>query len=53
MKTTFKQYTPAELHINMNDPETHEAEGPDEAPTSVFRPTRGAFPDAFVDNLHQ
>lgn len=53
MKSTFKQYTPAELYINMNDPETMEADGPDEVPTTGFRPTGGAFLDAFVGNLHQ
>ena len=53
MKLTFKQYTPAELYLNMNDPETLEADGPDEVPTTGFRPTGGAFLDAFVGNLHQ
>ena len=53
MKSTFKQYTPAELYLNMNDPETLEADGPDEVPTTGFRPTGGAFLDAFVGNLHQ
>jgi len=53
MKTTFKQYTPAELYLNMNDPETLEADGPDEVPTTGFRPTGGAFLDAFVGNIHQ
>lgn len=53
MKATFKQYTPAELYINMNDPETLEADGPNEVPTTGFRPTGGAFLDAFVNNLHQ
>jgi hypothetical protein len=53
MKTTFKQYTPTELYINMNDPETLEADGSNEVPTTGFRPTGGAFLDAFVGNLHQ
>ncbi|MDR3652852.1 MAG: AraC family transcriptional regulator [Paludibacter sp.] len=52
MKATFKQYTPAELYINMNEPDTFEADGPNETPTNGFRPTGGAFLDAFVGDLH-
>jgi len=43
MKSTFKQYTPAELYLNMNDPETLEADGPDEVPTTGFRPPADLF----------
>ena len=53
MKAKFKQYTPADLYINMNQPETLEADGSTEVPTTGFRPTGGAFLDAFVNNLHQ
>ena len=53
MKPTFKQYTPAELYLNMNEPETLEADGSNEVPTTGFLPTGMAFLDAFVSNLHQ
>jgi len=53
MKSTFKQYTPEELYINMDVPDTLEADGPNEVPTNGFRPTGCAFLDAFVNNLHQ
>ena len=53
MKATFKQYAPTDLYINMNEPDTFEADGPNETPTNGFRPTGGAFLDAFVGNLHQ
>ena len=53
MKATFKQYTPADLYINMSQPETLEADGSTEVPTTGFRPTGSAFLDAFVNNLHQ
>lgn len=53
MQATFKQYTPAELYINMDQPETLEADSPTEVPTTGFRPTGSAFLDAFVNNLHQ
>jgi len=53
MKAKFKQYSPADLYINMNQPETLEADSSIEVPTTGFRPTGGAFLDAFVNNLHQ
>ena len=53
MKATFKQYSPADLYINMNAPETLEADSSTEVPTTGFRPTGNAFLDAFVNNLHQ
>ena len=37
----------------MSEPDTFEADGPNETPTNGFRPTGGAFLDAFVGNLHQ
>lgn len=52
MKATFKQYTPAELYINLDPPETLEADSSKEVPTTGFRPTGNAFLDAFVNNLH-
>lgn len=52
MKATFKQYTPEELFINLELPDTLEADSPTEIPTSGFRPTGNAFLDAFVQNLH-
>lgn len=53
MKATFKQYTPAELYLNLDQPETLEADSSIEVPTTGFRPTGNAFLDAFVNNLHQ
>jgi AraC-like DNA-binding protein len=53
MQAKFKQYTPADLYINMNEPETLEADSSKEVPTTGFRPTGSAFLDAFVNNLHQ
>jgi len=53
MLATFKQYSPADLYINMNAPETLEADSSTEVPTTGFRPTGNAFLDAFVNNLHQ
>lgn len=53
MKATFKQYTPAELYINLEQPETLEADSSIEVPTTGFRPTGNAFLDAFVNNLHK
>ena len=53
MKATFKQYTPADLYIKMNQPETMEADSSIEVPTTGFCPTDCAFLDAFVNNLHQ
>ena len=53
MKATFKQYKPADLYINMNSPETLEADSSTEVPTTGFRPTGNSFLDAFVNNLHQ
>ncbi|MDD4991580.1 MAG: AraC family transcriptional regulator [Paludibacter sp.] len=53
MQATFKQYKPADLYINMNQPETLEADSSIEVPTTGFRPTGSAFLDAFVNNLHQ
>lgn len=53
MKATFKQYTPAELYLNLDPPETLEADSSIEVPTTGFRPTGNAFLDAFVNNLHQ
>lgn len=53
MKATFKQYTPAELYLNLDQPETLEADSSIEVPTTGFRPTGSAFLDAFVNNLHQ
>lgn len=53
MQAKFKQYTPADLYINMELPDTLEADSPTEVPTTGFRPTGGAFLDAFVNNLHQ
>lgn len=53
MNATFKQYTPADLYINMNQPETMEADSSTEVPTTGFRPTGNAFLDAFVNNFHQ
>lgn len=52
MNATFKQYTPAELFINMEMPDTLEADGSAELPTNGFRTTGCAFLDAFVQNLH-
>ena len=37
----------------MSEPDTFEADGPNETSTNGFRPTGGAFLDAFVGNLHQ
>ncbi|MGC3979010.1 MAG: AraC family transcriptional regulator [Paludibacteraceae bacterium] len=53
MKATFKQYTPAELYLNLDPPETLEADSSIEVPTTGFRPSGNAFLDAFVNNLHQ
>ena len=53
MNATFKQYKPADLYINMNQPETMEADSSIEVPTTGFRPTGSSFLDAFVNNLHQ
>ena len=53
MKTTFRQSSPAELFFHMNTPDTLEADGPAEVPTTGFRPRGCAFLDAFVNNLHQ
>lgn len=53
MRATFKQYTPADLYINLDQPETLEADSSAEVPTTGFRPTGSAFLDAFVNNLHQ
>lgn len=49
MNATFKQYKPADLYINMNQPETLEADSSKEVPTTGFCPTGSAF----VNNLHQ
>jgi len=53
MNATFKQYKPADLYINMDQPETMEADSSIEVPTTGFRPTGSSFLDAFVNNLHQ
>jgi len=53
MKATFKQYSPADLYISLEQPETLEADSSTEVPTTGFRPTGIAFLDAFVNNLHQ
>jgi AraC-like DNA-binding protein len=53
MNATFKQYKPADLYINMDQPETMEADSSIEVPTTGFRPTESSFLDAFVNNLHQ
>jgi hypothetical protein len=53
MNATFKQYKPADLYINMDQPETLEADSSIEVPTTGFCPTGSAFLDAFVNNLHQ
>jgi len=53
MNATFKQYTPADLYLNLDQPETLEADSSTEVPTTGFRPTGSAFLDAFVNNLHQ
>jgi len=52
MEAKFKQYSPADLYLNMNQPETLEADGSTEVPTTGFLPTGNAFLDAFVNNLH-
>ena len=49
MNATFKQYKPADLYINMDQPETLEADSSKEVPTTGFCPTGSAF----VNNLHQ
>ena len=53
MNATFKQYKPADLYINMDQPETMEADSSIEVPTTGFRPSGSSFLDAFVNNLHQ
>ena len=53
MQAKFKQYKPADLYINMNQPETLEADSSIEVPTTGFCPTGCAFLDAFVNHLHQ
>jgi len=53
MNATFKQYKPADLYINMDQPETMEADSSIEVPTTGFLPTGSSFLDAFVNNLHQ
>jgi len=53
MNATFKQYKPADLYINMDQPETMEADSSIEVPTTGFRPTGNSFLDALVNNLHQ
>ena len=53
MNATFKQYKPADLYINMDQPETLEADSSIEVPTTGFCPTGSAFLDAFVNHLHQ
>ena len=53
MNATFKQYKPADLYINMDQPETMEADSSIEVPTTGFRPTGNSFLDAFINNLHQ
>lgn len=53
MNATFKQYKPADLYINMDQPETMEADSSIEVPTTGFRPTGSSFLDAFINNLHQ
>ena len=53
MNATFKQYKPADLYINMDQPETMEADSSIEVPTTGFRPTGSSFLDAFVNYLHQ
>lgn len=53
MNATFKQYAPADLFINMEMPDTMEADDSTQIPTTGFRPTGCAFLDAFVQNLHQ
>ena len=53
MNATFKQYKPADLYINMDQPETMEADSSIEVPTTGFLPTGNSFLDAFVNNLHQ
>lgn len=53
MKASFKQYSPAELFINLELPDTLEADSATDIPTCGFRPTGTAFLDAFVQNLHQ
>jgi hypothetical protein len=51
MNATFKQYKPADLYINMDQPETLEADSSIEVPTTGFCPTGSAFLDAFVNHL--
>jgi hypothetical protein len=53
VNATFKQYAPADLFINMEMPDTMEADDSTQIPTTGFRPTGCAFLDAFVQNLHQ
>jgi len=51
MNATFKQYAPADLYINVAEPETLEADS-DMDQTTGFRAIGGAFLNAFIGNLH-
>ena len=53
MITTFKQYRPADIFLNLKEPESLEAENLYESPTTGFCPTGCVFLDTLVQNLHQ